>query len=58
MGRRYVRYEYVKQEKNDGFLPTARHGEKDGGGMRGEDGNQNDALGPRVQELFDLDSLL
>ena len=25
----------AKQEKNDGFLPTARHGKKDGGGEAG-----------------------
>ena len=44
-----------KQEKNDGFLPTARHGKKDGGGgSREGGGNRNDALGPRVQELFEF----
>ena len=45
----------LKQEKNDGFLPTARHGKKDGGGgSREGGGNRNDALGPRVQELFEF----
>ena len=37
-------YFRCKQEKNDGFLPTARHGRKDGGGGSKEGGgNQNDA---------------
>ena len=37
------------------FLPTARHGKKDGGGgSREGGGNRNDALGPRVQELFEF----
>ena len=45
----------VKQEKNDGFLPTARHGEKDEGrGEKRREVNQNDALGRRVQELYIL----
>ena len=42
-----------KQEKNDGFLPTARGGKKMGGDGGGA-GDQNDTLRPRVQEHFEF----
>ena len=34
----------VKQEKNDGFLPTARHGKKDGGGGSREGGEVTETM--------------
>ena len=42
-----------KQEKNDGFLPTARGGKKMGG-AEGEGSNQIDGQGPKVQKHFEF----